>query len=198
MPQHTRNAAQCRPGRRHHAVVVVALAVAGNRRVDGQAERRVAAGLAPLDEAPRHTAVLEDVDLEDLGDAADRADLLDGRRTDCGQAVRHAEPVGRPGDAGLAGGVKEPGCPRRGNHDRPVDRLAEQRRCHVDRAYVRQVRRQKLVVVERVRIAPQGPFVVRAAVDVMKYGRRQAPFGDAPEIHNLVAIADPHRGDYAV
>jgi hypothetical protein len=32
----------------------------------------------------------------------------------------------------------------------------------------------------------------------VKHGRRQPPPGETPKIHNLVAIADPHKWDYAV
>ena len=60
------------------------------------------------------------------------------------------------------------------------------------------MRWQQLVVVERLRVSSQRPFVVRAAIDVMKYGRRQSALRDAPEIHDVVAAIYSHDSDYAV
>jgi len=59
------------------------------------------------------------------------------------------------------------------------------------------VRWLQFVVVKGLRIAAQGPFVVSATVQIMKYRCRQPALRNALEIHDVETAVNAHEADYA-
>ena len=172
MPQVTRDAANLEFRRHAEPGDEITLAVARDRRIDGQADRVVTTLLAALDKVPGNPAILENIDLVHLRPVGNRRDVLDRRRAQRRQAVDRAEVLRRPRDRRLFLVVKQPRRAGRREKHRPVDFFAEQCRFEVNLADVRKLRWQQLIVIEGGRISPQGDLVIGAAVHVIEDGPR--------------------------
>ena len=181
--------------RRHgHARHDVALAVAGHRDVDRELQRDVLGVLRALHELAAQAPVLEHVDLEDLRPVGELRGVLDVRRRDARQREDRAARVRRARGRALAFVVEQPLQRRRRAEERPVDLLAEQRRRHVDLRHVDERARQELVRVERRGVAPQRPFVVGRAVDVVEHRRGHVPARELAQLRDVVAALDTLAG----
>jgi len=127
VPGHVEQLAQVHARGIGQAVLQVLVALAHQRQVEGQHQRRAAGGLGALDQAPGEGTVAHHVELEPEAGAGVFGHVLDGADAHGGQREGHAEGPRRPCREDFAVGVLHAQRAHRGERQRHGQALAEQR-----------------------------------------------------------------------
>ena len=154
--------------RNGQAVMHVAVALALQRQVHRQHQRRTSRGLCAFDEFPRHAAVAHHIELKPGRLFRDLLDIFHCRGGHRTQAETGAGIAGRTRRFECAIRPEQPGHAGRRENQRQIILLAQYRDGLVPYRNIAQHVLHERDVVEVLLIRPQRHFVLRSAVDIVE------------------------------
>ena len=165
-----------------HAVAHVALAQAGDGRVDGDDQRGTSGGVRAFDRAQRDVAAADEVELIPDGTARRCCHVLDRAAGQRRQDVRRARRACRASGRFFTARVEHPAAADRREQNGQIERRAEHRRSQIARAGGDRGPRPERHVFERPAVFAQRDFGVGAAVDVVEDDARKALLRREPQV----------------